>query len=255
MARLSVTIIARDEERDLPGCLESVRFADEVVVVDSGSRDRTRDIARAAGAKVYENPWPGYGAQKELARQKATGDWVLNLDADERCSPQLAAALPGAFSQEDVDAFSLPFPTWVFGRRARFGELWGERHVRLFRRERARYAERAVHETVLVEGRVARLDAPVYHLTYASLEEYLDKVNRYTSALARERYRQGRRFSPLAAVRLPWGFFRRYVLRLGLLDGWAGFLLASVGALYDLLKYAKLDDCAREAGVFPRALP
>ncbi len=256
MPRLSVTIIARDEERDLPDCLASVAFADEVVVVvDSGTRDRTREVARAAGARVLERPFDGFSSQKQFALEQAAGDWVLNLDADERCSGALQAALAAAMAEEGVDGYEVRFWTWLFGRRARFGGLSRERHLRLFRRSEARYPARAVHEGVEVRGAVRVLDAPILHYTYRSLEEYVDKINRYTSAAARDRFAAGRRFSPLSPLRAPWGFFRRYVLQLGFLDGYAGLVFAAMSGLYDFLKHAKLGDIERERAALPPGPP
>ncbi len=249
--RLSVTIIARNEERDLPDCLASVSFADEIVVVDSGSSDRTLEIARAAGAKVFENPWSGYGAQKAFALSKATGEWVLNLDADERCSPELRRELLLALAKGGHDAYSIPFETHLFGRRAHFGGFGGERHLRLFRRVKASYPPREVHEGVRVEGSIGRLREPIVHHPYESLEEYFEKFNAYTSAMAKERAQAGRFFSAWSVFRWPWGFFRRYVLQLGFLDGYAGFLHASLSGLYDFVKYAKLDDYERSQRRLP----
>lgn len=246
MPRLSVTIITRDEERDLPDCLASVAFADEIVVVDSLSRDRTCEIARAAGARVFERPWPGFAAQKQFALEQASGDWVLNLDADERCSPRLREALGEALDRGGVDGYDLPFQTWSFGRRLRFGGLRGEHHLRLFRRAKAHYPPVAVHEGVELRGALARLDAPIVHHPYASLEEYLAKLNHYTSQFARARFEAGRPFSRLAALRWPLGFAKRYLLRLGFLDGYAGFVHAMLSGLYDFLKYAKVEDLERE---------
>lgn len=244
---LTVTVIARNEEHDLPGCLASVAFADEIVLVDSGSTDRTLEIARGAGAKVFERAWEGYGAQKAFALEQASSDWVLNLDADERCTPELKLELLEAIAQGAHDGFNIPFQTHLFGRRVRFGGFGGEQHLRLFRRARAHYPPREVHEGVQVDGSVGRLRAPIEHHPYASLEEYFEKFNAYTSAMAKERARSGRKFSPWSALRWPWGFFRRYVLQLGFLDGYAGFLHASLAGMYDFVKYAKLDDFERSA--------
>lgn len=253
MPKLSVIVIAKDEERDLPACLASVAFADEKIVVDAESGDRTREVAEAAGAKVIVRPWPGHAAQKQFALSQATGDWVLSLDADERCSRELEAALPRLVADPAIDGYRVRFRTWAFGRRQRFGGRWSERHVRLFRRAKASFPPREIHESAEVGGRLAKVDAPIEHHTYRSLEELLEKVNRYSTLAARERFARGKRFSYLSLWRWPWGFFKRYVLWLGFLDGYDGLVHAAVSGLYDLLKYAKLRDL--EASSPPGPLP
>jgi glycosyltransferase involved in cell wall biosynthesis len=245
MPRLSVIVVAKNEERALPDCLASVKFADETIVIDAESADRTREIAQGAGAKVVVRPWPGHAAQKQFALSQATGDWVLSLDADERCSDELKAALPAAMARDDVDGYLVRFRTWALGRRVRFGGRFFERHVRLFRRAKASFPPRAIHESATVEGRIARLEAPIVHCSHESLDALLEKANRYSTLAAKERYACGRRVSPLAGLRPPWGFFKRYLLWLGILDGWDGLTFALVGALYDWLKAAKLRDEAR----------
>lgn len=240
--RLSVIVIAKDEERDLPACLESVGFADEIVVVDAQSTDRSRELAQAAGAKVVVRPWPGHAAQKAFALSQATGDWVLSLDADERCSEELKAAIPTLVADSSVDGYLVRFETWAFGRRQRFGGRWSERHLRLFRREKASFPPREVHESAEVSGRIEKVDAPIVHHTVRDLDELVGKLNRYSTLGALERFKQGKRFSVLSYFRLPWGFFKRYVLWLGVLDGWDGYVQARLGATYDFLKYAKLRD-------------
>jgi glycosyltransferase involved in cell wall biosynthesis len=240
--RLSVIVIAWDEERDLPDCLASVKFADEIVVVDAESTDRTRELAQAAGAKVVVRPWPGHAAQKAFALSQASGDWVLSLDADERCSEELQAAIPELLAASGVDGYLVRFHTWAFGRRQRFGGRWSERHLRLFRRERASFPAREIHESAEVQGQLAKVDAPILHHTVRTLDELVEKLNRYSTLGAIERSKKGKRFSYLSLLRAPWGFFKRYVLWLGVLDGWDGLVQAWLGATYDFLKYAKLRD-------------
>src|SRR5687768_15864459 len=176
MAKLSVIIIAKNEERDLPGCLDSVKgLADEVVLVDGHSSDRTREIARAAGAKVFEKDWEGYGPQKQHALEQATGDWVLNLDADERLSPPLAEEIRNVLGGSGAaNGYELPFHVYFLGRRLRFGGCAREFHVRLFRRPAASYAGKAIHEGITVTPPLARLTAPVVHESYYDLGEYLE---------------------------------------------------------------------------------
>jgi glycosyltransferase involved in cell wall biosynthesis len=237
---LSLIIIARNEERDLPRCLASVPFATERIVVDSGSQDRTMELARTAGARVLQRAWDGYGAQKAFALSQATGEWVLSLDADEALSPALAAEIPEALQRAEIAGYDLRFESELFGTTLRHGGFGSEKHLRLFRRERARIAPAALHEGFVVEGPIARLDAPVLHRPYDSLSEYLRKLDAYTTLAAEERRARGRRFSALSVVRWPFGFVRRYLLWGGFLDGYAGFLVAALGATYDLLKDAKL---------------
>jgi glycosyltransferase involved in cell wall biosynthesis len=237
---VSLAIITKDEERDLPRCLASVPFATEVVVVDSGSTDATQELARQAGARVIEQAWLGYGPQKAVALAACTSDWVLNLDADEALSPALAAEIPAALERAGVDGYRLPFSTEMFGRTLHYGGLGGETHLRLVRRAQATMSQASVHEGLAVPGRVETLRGPVLHHPYVDLAEYLQKLDRYTTLAAQARAAAGRRFSPLSALRLPWGFFKRYLLQLGFLDGYAGFTYAALSAFYDFLKEAKL---------------
>jgi glycosyltransferase involved in cell wall biosynthesis len=242
VASLSLIVITRDEERDLPRCLASAPFAEQVIVVDSGSQDRTREVAQAAGAKVLEQPWLGYGPQKAFAFAQATTEWILSLDADEALSPELAQEMPSALQRAEVDGYQLRFRTEMFGRVLRHGGFGAERHLRLFRRERGRMSEAVLHEGVAVPGRVETLGGAVLHRPYADLSEYLSKLDRYTTLAAAQRQGAGRRFSTWSALRLPWGFGRRYLLQLGILDGYAGFLAAALGGVYELLREAKLQE-------------
>jgi glycosyltransferase involved in cell wall biosynthesis len=240
--RLSGLIIAQDEERDLPRCLRSLAFCDELVVVDGGSRDGTVEAARKAGAQVVENAWPGYAAQRRFALSQVRGDYVLSLDADEWVSDALRAAIVGALRGErPANGYELRVQNWFCGRWLRFGGRGRDYHLRLFKRDVASYPERRVHEGVEVRGEVRRLSGPLFHESYTDLSDYLRKIDRYSTLSAEERHARGARFSALlAAVRLPFGFWWRYVVRLGFLDGYAGFLHAVLTAYGDFLKMAKL---------------
>ena len=240
MPTLSLVVIACDEERDLPRCLDSVPFAAERIVVDSGSRDATRERAQERGARVVEQAWLGFGKQKAFAFAQAQSEWILNLDADEALSPELAREIPAALERAEVAGYELPYRTEFLGRTLRFGGLGGERHLRLFRRAQGRMAERALHEGVEVAGRVERLRGAVMHRSYADVAEYLQKLDRYTALAAQQRFEAGKRPSPVAPLKVPWAFLRRYVLQLGLLDGYAGYVNASLSALYELTREAKL---------------
>lgn len=247
MAKLSVIIIAKNEERDLPGCLDSVKgLADEIVLVDGRSTDRTREIARAAGAKVFEKDWEGYGPQKQHALEQASGDWVLNLDADERLSPALAEEIRSVLrGSGSPNGYELPFHVYFLGRRLRFGGCAREFHVRLFRRSAASYAGKAIHEGITVTPPLARLSAPVRHESYHDLGEYLEKCREYTGLIARDKYAKGQRFAVWHHLRLPWEFFVRYVAKLGFLDGNAGLVYAALSSYYAWLKHVRLLDLER----------
>ncbi len=240
--RLSAILIVRNEERDLPGCLESLRgVADEIVVVDSGSTDRTVEIARGFGARVIHRDFAGFGPQKQFALEQATGEWVINIDADERVSPALAQDIRAALSAGPaVNGYEIRFHNLFLGRRLRFGGHWSEWHLRLFRRDKAHYEGRDIHEGISVAPPRGRLRGPILHESYTNFAEYLEKCNRYTGLIARDKYRKGRRFHFWNHARLPWDFFCRYVLKLGFLDGNAGLIYAVLSAYYTWLKLVRV---------------
>ncbi|MHB1846261.1 MAG: glycosyltransferase family 2 protein [Deltaproteobacteria bacterium] len=254
--RLSGVVVAQDEERDLPRCLRALAFCDEVVVVDGGSQDGTREVARAAGARVFENRWPGYGAQRQHSLALASGDWLLAVDADEVVDDALREAVIAATRAEGgPDGYLVRVDNRLFGRPLRHGGLSRDLHLRLFRRGKAHYEDR-LHAGAIVSGPLGTLPGALVHETYRDLADYLEKQNRYTSAVAREKHARGQRFRPLgAAARLPWGFGRRYLLQAGFLDGWPGFAYAAMSAYYDFLKVAKLADLERVAEAGPAKAP
>jgi glycosyltransferase involved in cell wall biosynthesis len=243
VTRLSATIIAQDEERDLPDCIASLHgFCDEILVVDGGSRDRTREIAASLGARVLERRFDDFAHQHEFARLQARGDWVLSIDADERASPELRRAPFGGAA-----AYSLPFRNHFRGIWLRHGGFWPDRHVRLFRREAARYdPSRTVHEKLIVDGPVGSLDAPILHYTCDSLQDCLAKMERYGEQSARMLHAQGARASAWdVALRPFWRFVRGYVLRLGFLDGAPGAAMAWARAYEAFRRYARLWELSR----------
>jgi glycosyltransferase involved in cell wall biosynthesis len=243
LIRLTALVLAQDEEEDLPACLAALSFCDERLVIDGGSRDRTVELARGAGARVVANPWPGHGAQYQFGLGQAQGEYVLVVDADEVVDAALAAAIPRALAEPSPRVgYRIRMANHFQGRELRFGGLGRDFHTRLFRREGASYPDR-IHSGVRLDGPLGTLPGALQHRSYRDLSEYLTKTNRYTSASAAERHARGERFHPVrAAVRLPWGFFRRYVLQLGFLDGYPGFAHAALSASYDFLKVAKLRD-------------
>lgn len=246
-ATLSVIIITLNEARHIAECLDSVGFADEVIVVDSGSGDGTRDIARARGAKVTQtDDWPGFGRQKNRALDLASCDWVLSIDADERVTPQLAAEIQAVLQAASgqggpASAYRIARLSNFGGRWIRHSGWWPDHVLRLFRRGTARFKDVAVHESVLTDHPVATLESHFLHYPYASLEQFIAKINHYSSEAAAMMHARGKRTSVLGAWgHATWTFVRIYLLRKGFLDGKEGFILAVMGAAGSFFRYTKL---------------
>lgn len=239
---LSVTIITHDEERDLGRCLGSVAWADERIVVDSGSTDRTREVAQRTGARVVVQPWLGYVGQKNAALEYARHPWVLSLDADEWLPQHTAAEIRRTLEAPRAHAYSFPRLTALSGGFVR--HAWGtDRQVRLFRKDRGRFAGGLVHESVRMDAgaTVSRLRGELLHLSFRSLHEYAERMDRYSELAARSMERAGRSAGPIRLVGSPLAAFcKAYVLRLGFLDGVRGLVASAGQAHYVLLKYAKL---------------
>ena len=239
--RLSVAIITLNEERNLPDCLASVAFADEIVVVDGGSHDRTCDIARAAGARVVESlDWRGFGIQKNRAVEACTGDWVLSIDADERAPEQLRAEIMTTLRAPGFDVYEMPRRSYYCGRFMRHSGWWPDYVRRLFKRGAAKFSPALVHESLETDRSVGRLQNPLEHWSFRTMEQVLDKVNRYSSLSAPVVIERGHR--PTSATAVMHGaaaFFRTYFLKRGFLDGSHGFMLAVSNAEGSYYRYVK----------------
>jgi glycosyltransferase involved in cell wall biosynthesis len=242
--RLSVIIIALNEAASIGAVLDSVAFADEIVVLDSNSSDDTAAICRARGARVEQAPdWPGFGAQKNRVLALARGEWVLSIDADEVVSAALAAEIASVLGERGSEvAWRIPRASSYCGRVLLNGGWWPDHVLRLFRREGARFSDDRVHERLLPPpGRIGTLVHPLEHATYATLDEVLHKVNRYSSEGAAQAYAEGRRASFASAIGHGcWAFLRTYLLRTAFLDGPHGFMLAVSNAEATYYRYAKL---------------
>jgi glycosyltransferase involved in cell wall biosynthesis len=241
MNRLSITIITKNEARNISECVRSAAFADEVVVVDCGSTDNTVALARAEGATVYEMDWAGDGPQKNRAIDRATGDWFFSLDADERISPKLAVEIRTALRRDDLDGYRVPRISMYAGRFMHHGGWRPDYTWRLARRGRARYTETQMHAHLQIQGRTGSLRESIIHYSFPDLESVVDKLNRYSSAGARDLAARGRKGSLGRAVSHGlWAFFRTYVLQRGFLDGRHGFMLAVSNAEGTYYRYLKL---------------
>lgn len=234
-------VITRDAGAQLAACLDSVRFAAETLIVDSGSQDDTVQIARARGARVIEQSWLGFGPQRRFAVDRAAHDWVLCLDADERVSPELASSIQTTLREPRFAAFEMARRNRFFGRWLRHGEGYPDWTLRLFDRRHARWSDDAVHERVRADGEVGRLSGDLLHESAESLDAYLAKQNRYTTLQAQELHARGERFSVARMIGSPVvRFVRFYLLRAGFLDGAPGLVHIAIGCFASFSKYAKL---------------
>lgn len=249
-ARISACVIAKDEADRIERCLASVAWCDEVLVLDSGSRDDTVALCRAAGARVLETDWPGWVRQKQRATDAATHDWIFSIDADERVDDALRAALEHLRSTGRLDgpdappAWEVRRRVWFLGRWIRHGGWYPEWRARLFDRRRARWAGVDPHDRVEAEGRPERVKVGhLEHHTFRSFDDYVAKMNRFSTVAAEQKHERGRRATLWDILLRPaFRFVRMYLLHRGFLDGRAGFILARLAATSVFLKYAKLWD-------------
>jgi glycosyltransferase involved in cell wall biosynthesis len=248
---LSVILITRNESRNVAACLKSVRFADEWIVVDAGSTDGTCEIAEGLGARVVRTEgWPGFGPQKNRALAEARGRWVLSIDADERVSPALAERILAVVRGEGgAEGYELSRLSRFCGQWMRHGDWYPDRVLRLFRRGTARFTDDLVHERLVVQGRVDRLPGDLLHDTMPTLDDALDKMNRYSGGRALDKFKAGKRGGlGTAFAHGLWAFLRCYLLKRGFLDGRLGLVLAVYQAEGTYYRYLKMDLLARQAG-------
>lgn len=242
MTRLSVILITMNEAANIRACLESVDWADEIVVVDAGSTDGTLEIAREFTSHVYLHPdWPGFGPQKNHALDYATGDWVLSLDADERVTPELRAEIAAVLASPHAEGYRIPRLSSFCGRFMHHSGWRPDYVLRLFRRDKGRFSDALVHEAVQLQGRIDNLKHDLLHYSYRDLDDVLLKLNGYSSAAAEMLERRGKRGGLARALFHGfWAFFRTYFLRAGFLDGREGFVLAVMNAENSYYRYLKL---------------
>jgi len=245
-AALSAVLITRNAENVLEPCLESLAFADEIVIVDSASSDGTAEIAARRGARMVQKEWLGFGRQKQFAVEQARNDWVLCLDADERVSPELAAGIQAALAAPVSPVYRMARRNRFLGRWLAHGEGYPDWSPRLFNRMNARWSDDLVHEKVLFAVTPGTLDGDLMHDSADDLATYLERQNRYTTLAARQAFEQGRSAGVLHLLFSPVvRFIKFYLLRLGFLDGVPGLLHISIGCIASYVKYAKLIELHR----------
>jgi glycosyltransferase involved in cell wall biosynthesis len=240
--KVSVTVITKNEAADLAAALESVQWADEIVVVDSHSSDDTVAIARQFTDRVVVRDWEGYAAQKNIAAALARHDWILSLDADERVSPPLAQEIRHALADPPAHrAYRIPRVTWHLGRWIRSTDWYPDSQLRLYDRTAAHWTGAYVHESVVVDGSIGSLAGELQHFAYRDIADHLETIDRYTTLAARQMHDSGRRAGLLRiAGHPPLAFLRNYLARGGFRDGTVGFIVSAMNAYYVFLKFAKL---------------
>lgn len=237
----SVTVIALNAADQIEACLKSAAFADEIVVVDSGSTDGTVEIARKYGARVIQQDWLGFGPQKQFAVEQARHDWVLCLDCDERISERLRINIESVLHEPQFQAYRMPRCNRFMGRWLRHGEGYPDLSLRLFNRQAAHWSADAVHEKVVTAAAVGKMEGDLLHESAESLASYMDKQNRYTTLQAQILFERGKRASVLQLIFSPLlRFIKFYLFRLGFLDGAPGLIHILIGCFNSFMKYAKL---------------
>ena len=253
--QLTVTVITYNEAANIAAALESVAWADEIIVVDANSTDDTAAIARRFATRVEVRPWPGYGAQKNFAASLATHDWILSIDADERVTPALAREIREATaSVPSAPGFRIPRIAFYLGQWIRSTDWYPDYQLRLYDRRAGAWNERRVHESIDLHGAPGQLRHELQHFPYRDLSHHLATIDRYTSLAADEWIAQGRRASYAEILVNPQlAFARNFVLRAGFMDGAAGLVVSTLNAYYVFLKFAKLWE--RRAGLRGAARP
>jgi glycosyltransferase involved in cell wall biosynthesis len=250
LGQLSVTIITYNEEKNIRDCLESVAWTEEIIVVDSFSTDRTLEICQEYTDKIYRKTWEGYARQKNSALEKASFPWILSIDADERVTPELRKEITSVFEgNNSLDGYYIPRRNFFLGRWIRHGGWYPDYTMRLFKKGKARFVLREVHESAVISGTTGYLKNPLEHYTYKSISDFLQRMDHYSTLSAREYFQRGGRGGSLHILFAPLlTFVRMYILQRGFLDGYLGFLLSVLYSYYTLTKYAKLKELIDSQG-------
>ncbi len=242
--KISVCITACDEEQKIRNCLRSVAWADEIVIVDSFSKDRTLEICREFTKRVYQHEWLGYIGQKNLVKEMAEGPWILFVDADEEISPKLRDQILAEFESgrnRDVEGYEFARKVHYMGCWIEHGEWYPDYKMRLFRKDCGLCSGKEPHDRITVKGKVQRLSGDLYHYTYANIHEQLETLNKFSSITARDKFENGKKFRWCdLLLRPPFRFFKAYFLKRGFLDGRQGFVIAVCSSYGVFIKYAKL---------------
>ena len=257
MHPLTVTIITLNEGEHIAAAIDSAAFADEIVVVDSGSTDRTVEIARGKGVRVFAREWTGYVDQKNYAAEQASHDWIFSLDADERIPPALADEIRTILAGDPpYHGYRIPRVAFHLGRWIRTTDFYPDYQTRLYNRRLARWSGRYVHESVSVDGPSGQLHSELQHYSFSDLRDQIQRINHYSTLSAKQMYEAGRRTGPVEiVVQPPAAFLRNYILRRGFLDGTAGLTISLMNAWSVGLKFMKLWELQRKPKSIERKSP
>ena len=238
---LSAVIITKNEAQHISQCLESVQWVDEIIVLDSGSEDDTIKLCQKFTNKIYSTDWPGFGIQKQRAIEKANGEWILSLDADEVVSTELKEEIQRTIQSTHFNGFEIPRLSSYCGKQIHHGGWWPDYTLRLFRKGYGKFSEAIVHEKIDIKGKTGRLKSPLLHETYVDLEEVISKINSYSSLSAQMMHEKGAKSSLGRAIfGATWTFFRTFILRAAFLDGREGLMLSISNAETAYYKFLKL---------------
>ncbi|MCF6764719.1 glycosyltransferase family 2 protein [Thiotrichales bacterium 19S3-7] len=245
---LSVIIIVKNEQSNIRRLLSSIQWADEIIIVDSGSTDQTLTIAKEFTDTIYFQAWLGYGKQKQFALSKATKQWVISLDADEEVTNALSEEIQTICqNDQSINAYKLIRKSFFGPKMIKHGDWKDDAPIRLFKRQKGRFSDDIVHESILVDGQIDQLQQPLYHYTYNQVSDAIAKANEYSTLGAQKLYKKAKTSSiTKATIKGIWSFVRSYFIKLGFLDGKEGFVLAGCIALATYLKYVKLNELNRK---------
>ncbi len=239
---LSLAVITKNEEKNIERMLKSAAFADEIIVIDSGSTDKTTEICKKAGARVYHQDWLGFVGQKRLAFGKCHCDWILNLDADEALSKGLIIEIKNAVEKtgENINGFSMPRLSFYLGKWIRHGGWYPDRKTRLIRNGKAKWQGKGLHERLEVTGNVKKMENPILHYVYKDISHQIKTINNYSTTYAENTGKKGNFFLILGLFHMIVKFFECYLWKMGFLDGFPGFIVAMNSSWYTFIKHAKV---------------
>lgn len=238
---LSIIMITKNSADTVEKCLQSIQWADEIIILDSGSTDKTIELCEKVTSAVYKTDWPGFGIQKNRALAKATGDWVLSIDSDEWISDELHKEIIQTLQHPSHSVYQIPRRNQYCGQWMRHGDVGKDAVIRLFKRGTAHFNDNIVHESIETKETIGKLRSPLMHRAYQSIEELLSRMNKYSSLSAEIRFKKGKKTNLLRAILAArWTFIRAYFFRLGFLDGKMGYIVATAAAQSSYYRHVKL---------------